>query len=311
MRVPFLSMVVVLAAGLTSGHPSWSQDAPNANATPPVAFEIPDNLVLDLRLFESRAISPDLTVMESLNFFIMTDGRDVTAEQWPSTLAKKVPDSFLAALISDTAPVDRGVGRFDWTTGSRGIRTEIRVENYHPAEPFKAHINSQFLRGGNTVSQHARELELQIGRTLVWSSGDLEISASDYISHFREYHHRENRGLLYELLRPNTFFLIMTVTPRLLTEEEARQGPAQAFSLPPGAEIPLLENPSGVPLKGTIRLGFDLDAGGAPLNPQVLRSTFPEANLRVVAEAIEWQLPAPENASQVRRGEIEIQLEVP
>src|SRR3989304_6421498 len=137
MRVPFLSMVVVLAAGLTSGHPSWSQDAPNANATPPVAFEIPDNLVLDLRLFESRAISPDLTVMESLNFFIMTDGRDVTAEQWPSTLAKKVPDSFLAALISDTAPVDRGVGGFDWTTGSRGVRTAGCGGNNHPAGGFQ------------------------------------------------------------------------------------------------------------------------------------------------------------------------------
>src|SRR3989304_9521134 len=140
MRVPFLSMVVVLAAGLTSGHPSWSQDAQNANAPPPVAFEIPDNLVLDLRLFESRAISPDLTVMENLNFFIMTDGRDVTAEQCPSTLAKKVPDSFLAALISDTAPVERGVGGFDWTTGSRGIRTEIRVEDYQPAGASKAAV---------------------------------------------------------------------------------------------------------------------------------------------------------------------------
>ncbi|MFQ5947207.1 MAG: energy transducer TonB, partial [Anaerolineae bacterium] len=227
---------------------------------------------------------PDYPTMEALSFFIKTDGRAVTAQQWPGTLAKKVQESFVAALIYDTAPVEQGASHFQWTNGSRSIKTEIRIDDYHPAGTFKARLDSQFTRGSRTTLELSRELELQMGRTSVWSSNDLEISATDYLSHFREYKDREARGLLYEQLRPYTIFLVMAVTPRvLLTHEEA--GPRRTLSMPPGAEVPLLVKPSGVPLQGTILLGFSIDETGAPVNPQVLRSTLPEANLRIVEEA--------------------------
>ena len=69
-------------------------------------------------------------------------------------------------------------------------------------------------------------------RTSVWSSSELEMAASDYISHFREYKDRENRGQLYEMLRPYTFFLIMVVTPRILTEEESVPPRNSVFTRP-------------------------------------------------------------------------------
>ena len=278
-------------------------------AAPVPSYPIPDNLVLDLRLFESRAISPNLTAMSELSFFIMTDGRDVSALQWPSTLAKQVPDMFLAALIADTVPVEQGVARFEWTTGTRSIHTDIGIEDYHPAGTFKARFHSRFLRGSDTTREHQREIELQMHRTSVWSSDELEIPPTDYLSHFREFENRESRGLLYELLRPNTFFLIFAATPRLLTEEEASLGEPQTLSLPSGVETPVLQNPTGIPLKGTILLGFVLDESGAPVNPQIVRSTLPEANLHIVEEATDWRFPAP--AGGPRAARVEVQLTVP
>ena len=282
MKIPVLPIAILLTAGLAVGFaadPSpWLQVTTNETTQAP-SYPIPDNLVLDLRLFESRALSPNYTAMSELSFFIMTDGRDVSAMQWPGTLAKQVPDAFLAALIADTVPVERGVARFEWTKASRSIHTEVRVENYHPAGTFKAQLHTRFMRGSDTTREHQRELELQMHRTSVWSSDELEIAPTDYLSHFREYADRESRGLLYELLRLNTFFLILAATPRLLTEEEVQLGAPQTLSLPPGVEAPSLENPTGIPLKGTILLGFELDESGSLVNPQIVRSTFPEANL--------------------------------
>ena len=319
MKVPVLPIALLLTAGLAVvlapgqfASPAFSQGGSQdtANETAPApSYPIPDNLVLDLRLFESRTISPDYTAMNELSFFIMTDGRDVSAMQWPSTLSKQIPDAFLAALIADTVPVEQGVARFEWTKRSRSIHTEIRIENYHPAGTFQAQLHTRFMRSGDTTREHQRELELQIHRTSVWSGDELEITPTEYLSHFREYADRESRGLLYELLRPNTFFLILAATPRLLTEEKERLGAPQTLSLPPGVEAPVLGNPTGVPLKGTILLSFELDETGGPVNPQIVRSSFPEANLRIVEEAMLWQFPVPPGGAQT--GQVEIQLEIP
>ncbi len=306
MRIPVLLSLVTLLAGLA---PAWSQDAQKIEATESpadVSFPIPDNLVLDFRVFESRTEYPDYDAMESLSFFIETDGRTVTATQWPGTIAKKVPETFLAALIYDTVPVVDGVSRFEWSKGSRSIKTEIRIEAFHPAGTFKTQLESQFARGSRTTKELSRELELQMKRTTVWSASELELAATDYISHFREYKDRNNRGQLYEMLRPYTFFLVLAVTPRVLTAEEAV--PPRALSLPADAELPVLENPGGFPLQGTIVLGFGLDESGAPVNPQVLRSSLPEANLQVLEQLARWRFPASEEPG---RGELEIELEVP
>ena len=317
MRIPVLLITAVLSAtlvvALAASPAALSQESGEPReadgTTQAPSYPVPDNLVVGLRLWESRAITPNFAAMSELSFFIMTDGRDVSAMQWPSTLAKQVPDTFLAALVAETVPVEQGVARFEWTTGTRSIHTAIGIENYHPAGTFAARVHSRFLRGSETTREHQREIELQMQRTSVWSSDELEIPATDYLSHFREFEDRESRGLLYELLRPNTFFLIFTATPRLLTEEEASLGHPRTLSLPPDVEPPSLENPTGIPLMGTILLGFELDESGAPVNPQIVRSTFPEANLHVVEEASEWRFPAPEGGPQAAR--VEIQLDVP
>ena len=306
MRIPVLLSLVTLLAGLA---PAWSQDAQKIEATESpadVSFPIPDNLVLDFRVFESRTEYPDYDAMGSLSFFINTDGRTVTATQWPGSIAKKVPETFLAELIYDTVPVVDGVSRFEWSKGSRSIKTEIRIGAFHPAGTFKAQLESQFARGSRTMKELSRELELQMKRTTVWSATELELAATDYISHFREYKDRDNRGQLYEMLRPYTFFLVLAVTPRVLTAEEAV--PTRALSLPADAELPVMENPGGFPLQGTIVLGFGLDESGAPVNPQVLRSTLPEANIQVLEQSALWRFPASEEPG---RGELEIELEVP
>ncbi len=310
-------LVLPIAVLLTSAPPALcqgfqasqgTQDTANETA-PATSYPIPDNLVLDLRLFESRTISPDYTAMSELSFFIMTDGRDVSAMQWPSTLSKQIPDAFLAALIADTVPVEQGVARFEWTKASRSIHTEIRIKNYHPAGTFKAQLHTRFMRSSDTTREHQRELELMMNRTAVWSSDELEIAPTEYLSHFREYADRESRGLLYELLRPNTFFLILAATPRLLTEEEEQLGAPQTLSLPPGVEAPAFANPTGVPLKGTILVSFELDETGGPVNPQIARSSFPEANIRIVEEAMLWQFPVPPGGAQT--GQVEIELDIP
>ncbi|MGH9461697.1 MAG: hypothetical protein ACRD1X_10805 [Vicinamibacteria bacterium] len=305
-------LIAGLAVGLSANAPYSSPGSQDTATDPPSApsYPIPDNLVVDLRLFESRSTAPDFAAMSELSFFIMTDGRDVSATQWPSTLAKQVPDTFLAALIADTVPVEQGVARFEWTTGTRSIRSEIHMESYHPAGTFKAQLQVRFMRGGDTLREHSRELDLQMHRTSVWSSDELEITPSDYVSHFREFADRESRGQLYELLRPNTFFLILAATPRLLTDEEAqRWEAAQTLALPEGVEPPALENPTSIPLKGKILLSFELDENGQPVNPQIARSSFPEANLRVVEEALQWQFPATAGVPQA--GRVEIELDVP
>lgn len=316
MRVRFQLLSVLLtlglALGLAAGQQAPSQEPASpeaANETAQPSFPVPENLVIDLRLFESRAISPNYEAMRELNFFIMTDGRDVTATQWPSTLAKQAPDTFVAALMADTVPVDQGVARFEWTKGSRSIHTEIRIDQYHPAGSFPAQLETRFLRGDDAIAEHQGELQLQMHRTTAWSGDALEIAATDYLSHFREFPDRESRGLLYELLRPNTFFLIFAATPRLLTEEERSMGAPKTIELPPGVSPPQLENPTGIHLQGTVVLGFVLDETGRPVNPQILRSTFPEANMRTVEEAQQWQFPPPDGGPQ--NVEVELVLDVP
>jgi len=92
-----LSCSIVLAS--VERLPAQEAQGSEAAAT---NFPIPPNLVIDLRLFESRTEYPDDEAMDELRFFIQSDGRSVTADQWLSTVAKKVPDTFLAALGYDT-----------------------------------------------------------------------------------------------------------------------------------------------------------------------------------------------------------------
>jgi len=273
---------------------------------PPKA--LPPNLVLDLRLFEARLANPDLAAMDSLSFFIATDGRKVSANQWLSTVGSKVPEAFLAALASESLAVQERLARAQWQNGARSFDTEIELERFEPGGAGKGQVVVRLARGGKMLREVRQAVELQDGRTTVWSSRDLQIHPSEYISHFREFENQERRGELYTQLSRYSIFLVMTLTPRLLTEAEAALPPAVELPPPPDAKLPDLESPLGIPLQGTVVVGFDVDSGGSPVSPQILRSTVPEANPRVVAEASRWSFP---EVAAGRRARVTLKVSIP
>lgn len=276
----------------------------SAQEPPPAA---PPNLVLDLRLFEARLANPDLSAMESLSFFVATDGRKVGANQWLSTLGTKVPEAFLAALAFESLALEQGRAKAQWKNGARSFDTEIQLERFEAGGRGKAQVVVRLTRGEKTLREFTRTVGLQDGKTTVWSGPDLKIHPSEYISHFREFENQERRGELYSRLNRYTIFLLMTLTPRRLTEEEAAL-PLVEIPPPADARLPDLESPLAIPLQGTVVVGFEVDPGGSPVSPQILRSTVPEANPRVVAEASRWSFP--ELAGSRRRARVTFKVAI-
>lgn len=275
-------------------------------------FPVPENLVLDIRLFEARSENLDRDRLADLDFSISTDGRGVTANQWLGTIAKKVPEAYLAALAYETVAVKGAVARTSLSGGARSFNVEIHLDNYHPSSAFESRIQTESVRGTTQLKELTREVNLQVSQTTVWSGRDLELSATDYISHFREYRDRGHRGVLYERLRMNTIFLIIAVTPRLLSENEASLLRPEKLSPPPGNELPELDNPLGAPLDGTVVVGFELDPSGIPMNPQIVRTSLPEANPRILGEISTWRFPPPQGSGPGRVwGQVELKLEIP
>jgi hypothetical protein len=145
-------------------------------------------------------------------------------------------------------------------------------------------------RSDETARSFERAVELRTGQTYVFASRDLELSASEYLSHFRDFESTEERGQLYETLRQFSFFLVVAVTPRLREDSvEARSQPVEA-SVPPEA-LPAIESPLGIPLSGEIELELALDDGGSPKEARIVRSSLPEVNSRVLGAAASFQLP--------------------
>jgi len=273
---------------------------------------VPENLVLDIRLFEARSENLDRERLANLDFSISTDGRGVTANQWLGTIAKKVPEAYLAALAYETVAVKGAVARTSLSSGARSLNVEFHLDNYHPSSAFEVRARMESARGTTRLKELTRELNLQVSQTTVWSGGDLELSATDYISHFREYRDRDHRGALYERLRMNTIFLIMAVTPRLLSENEAPLLRPEKLIPPPGSELPDIDNPLGAPLNGTVVVGFELAPSGVPMNPQIVRTSLPEANPRILGEISTWRFPPPQGSGPGRVwGRIELELEIP
>jgi hypothetical protein len=270
---------------------------------------LPANLVLDLRLFEARITNPDLQAMENLSFYIATDGRQVSANQWLSTIGTKVPEAFLAGLGWDRLPLEQGRAEAEWKNGARSFDTEIQVKRFEPGKSGTAQVRVRRRRGEKTLAEFTRTVNLEDGKTLVWSSRDLQIHPSEYIYHFREYENQERRGELYSQLARSSIFLIMALTLRIPTAEEAALGPTVELAPPPDARLPELESPLGIPLQGTVVVGFELDASGNPQNPHVLRSTVPEANPRVLAEASGWSFP--DQAGERRRVRVTLKVDIP
>ena len=251
--------------------------------------DIPGNLVVDVRLYEARSTTPDFRVMENLSFFVDTDGTEVSESQWLATIARQVPEAFLATLANDTVDVDGSIARFVLSKRTRSLELSFDLKDFLERGTFNARAAARLARGEETVRAFDREVELRVGQTHVFGSRDLELSASEYLSHFRDFESSEERGELYESLRAYSFFLVVAVTPRI-AEEPAPGSEPVSVSVGPNV-IPPLESPLGIPLVGEIVLELDIDSSGAGTNVRIVRSSIPEMNSRILGESASFRFP--------------------
>ena len=251
--------------------------------------DLPNNLVVDFRLVEARSISPDFKAMESLAFFVDTDGAGVTDRQWLATIARKVPDSFLATLRTETVNVEGGAAHLKVEKRSRSFETRIDLSGFLERGTFDATVTGELKRRNELQRSFEKTIELRAGGTFVVSGPGLELSASEYLSHFRDYSDADHRREVYDRLRNFGVFLILAVTLRL-TDEPEGEAPVM-LSLPPDVELPILESPLDIRLVGTIELELDIDENGAPEDVKIVRSSIPEVNPRLLGEASTWRFP--------------------
>jgi hypothetical protein len=272
---------------------------------PAAGADIPSNLVVDVRLYEARSASPDFRVMENLSFFVDTDGTGIRESQWLATIARQVPEAFLATLANETVDVEGSVARFVLPKRTRSLELSFDLKDFLERGTFTAKAAARLARGEETIRAFDREVELRIGQTYVFGSRDLELSASEYVSHFRDFESSDERGKLYESLRAYSFFLEVAVTPRI-AEESAPGSEPVSVSVGPNV-IPPLESHLGIPLVGEIVLELDIDSAGAPTEARIVRSSLPEVNSRILGESASFRFP--EAAGQKARLALSLRAE--
>jgi hypothetical protein len=254
---------------------------------PARASDVPANLVLDVRLFEARSTQPNFDAMEKLAFFVNTDGTGVSDSQWLATVARQVPEAMLATLASETIVPEGPGARFELDKRSRAFVLEVNLAAYLEKGTFTAAVQVGLRRGDERLREFDREIELRVGQTYVWSGRDLELSASEYVSHFRDFEDTDHRGKLYEKLRGFTLFAVIAVTPRLV---DSPPGDVVEVSLPNDL-LPKLQSPLQIPLVGEVVLDLVVDSSGKPTAASIARSSLPEVNPRILGEAPQWSFP--------------------
>lgn len=265
-----------------------------ASATARTGFvpnDIPSNLVVDVRVFEARSVSPDFTMMESLGFFVDTDGTGVSDRQWLATIARKIPDSYLATLAWQTVPVEGQAAHLTLEKRSRSLELSVDLSEYLERGTFAAVVRGELERSEEPQREFERSIELRTGQTFVFSGAGFELSASDYLSHFRDYSDRENRREVYDRLRDFAMFLVVAITPRL-SGDRAAPGMVE-LNLPDDVALPDFESPFDVELVGTVELELVIGDNGTADVVNIVRSSIPEVNPRVLGEASHWRFPNP------------------
>jgi len=265
--------------------------------------DLPGDLVVDVRVFEARSRAPDFKAMEELAFFINTDGQGVSENQWLATIARQAEDSFLATLAFESLEVDATTVALELEKRSRKLELSLDLSEFASEGVFNATVAGELLRRADSVRSFEQTIELRVGQTYVWSSGDLEMSASEYLSYFRDYKSGEHRGELYDKLREFTTFLIVALSLRQGGEEPA---PADrvTLDLPDDVKLPDFQSPLDIELVGTIELELDIDGHGAPTEVKIVRSSIPEVNSRVLGEAEAWRFPD----ARGKRGRLVLEL---
>jgi hypothetical protein len=83
------------------------------------------------------------------------------------------------------------------------------------------------------------------------------------------------------------------------------------LEMPPGTELPVLNNQLGIPLQGTIIVGFELGPSSMPTNPQIVWSTIPEANPRILGEVGRWKFLGGVEPTTRTWGRVKVRLQIP
>ena len=270
------SVVVLLLALPAAGRRASSDDLPN-------------DLIVDVRVFEARSKAPDFKAMEELGFFISTDGQGVSERQWLATIARQAADSFLATLAFETLEVNAPTAELELEKRSRKLRLSLDLSEFASEDVFNATVDGELLRRNQSQRSFRQTIELRVGRTYVWSSRDLEMSASEYLSYFRDYRDSDHRGELYGKLRDFATFLIVVVSLR--RAGGSPESDTVTLTLPDDVKLPDFESPLGVELIGTIELELDINDSGIPTEVKIVRSSIPEVNSRILGEAEAWRFP--------------------
>lgn len=270
------------------------------------ADDIPANLTAEVRLFEARSVTPDFQAMQQLSFFINTDGIGVTEDQWLATVARQVPDAFLATLAFEILPASASTTVLRVGDRSRGIELSLDFSGFTREEAFEATVKGELTQQDEVARSFEHTIELRLGQTYVWSHRSLELSASEYLSHFRDYRDSDHRAALYDELRNFATFLIAAVSLRATSDAERPLEPVE-LELPDDVDVPNFESPFGVDLIGTVELELVLDGTGAPTDAKIARSTIPELNSQILDEAERWRFPE----ARGRTGRLTLELEAP
>ena len=269
---------------------------------------------LVVRVFEVRRVNSDFGPLVGLRFTVDTDGRRVPVSSWLATLARRIPDAYFAQLLT-LRPVPGAVAGVREATvrrGRRGVRVRVRPADAGEdaggggAEAFEVELTLSGPNGRErTMRRAAAPAE---GRTEVFTGRDLEITPSDYLSWFREAGGLEERERLYRRLRARTIFLALAVSRPPPPEPGAGPRPLPVRLRPPDEPRLLeLDSPLVGAASGILRLSVRVDEDGAPRDPQILESTFPEVAPRALGIVAGWRFPQ----AAGREGRLDLRLGSP
>ena len=262
------------------------------------------------RVFEVRRVNSDFGPLVGLRFTVDTDGRRVPVSSWLATLARRIPDAYFAQLLT-LRPVPGPVAGERGATvrrGRRGVRVRVRPADTErgAAEAFEVALT--LFDGSGRERTIRRVAAPEEGRTEVFTGRDFEVTPSDYLSWFREAGGPEERERLYRRLRARTIFLALAVSrpPPVPSDDGPRPLPVR---LRPPDEPRLLEldSPLVGAASGILRLSVRVDEEGAPRDPQILESTFPEVAPRALGIVSGWRFPQ----AAGREGRLDLRLGSP
>lgn len=301
----------VLVAGVF-GAGGAAGERPAAPAAAPTATAEQASPELIARVFEVRRVNSDFGPLVGLRFTVDTDGRRVPVSSWLATLARRIPDAYFAQLLTLRPLPGPIAGEREATVrrGRRGVRVRLRPADADAdAEDAEAFEVALTLFDGSGRERTIRRVAApEEGRTEVFTGRDFEVTPSDYLSWFREAGGPEERERLYRRLRARTIFLALALSRPAPAARGDDPRPLPVRLRPPDEPRLLeLDSPLVGAASGILRLSVRVDEDGAPRDPQILESTFPEVAPRALGIVSGWRFPQ----AAGREGRLDLRLGSP